>query len=227
METELTTEQTVVFDRLMKLTLKELKAKAVENGYSDPEYLEVATKKQLATILSLPDEGVQEETQEPMPQVEPSNDPKVELPVDTVMHEVSEEKIALEPSNMVSEYGANQDPLPLPTQKALSFEHMKESGINPGVSLTADEKATGELLWSQPLVTVMVPLEAGEKAGATKTVTINGYRLEIKKNHIVKVPQSVAEVLEESLNLQLGNGNFDGEKNFRVDQNERLLNSLN
>lgn len=53
-------------------------------------------------------------------------------------------------------------------------------------------------LASQPRVTINIPLELGEQFGATYPVTLNGYRLNIKKGVYVEVPRQVAEVVMES-----------------------------
>lgn len=47
----------------------------------------------------------------------------------------------------------------------------------------------------EPKVRVIVPLRFGERPGAIETVTINGYRYEIKKGYYVDVPQSVADLI--------------------------------
>lgn len=51
---------------------------------------------------------------------------------------------------------------------------------------------------AQPRVTIMIPLDMGEQFGATHPVTLNGYRLNIKKGVYVEVPKQVAEVVAES-----------------------------
>lgn len=48
---------------------------------------------------------------------------------------------------------------------------------------------------------IFLPLEAGERRGiAYRSVTINGYRCEVKKGMMVQVPQSIYEILMNSMN---------------------------
>jgi hypothetical protein len=56
-----------------------------------------------------------------------------------------------------------------------------------------------EFLWKQPKITIMIPLELGEKDGAYLPVTLNGYRLNIRKNTYVEVPKPIADLLREIL----------------------------
>lgn len=62
----------------------------------------------------------------------------------------------------------------------------------------ADTKA---LLDKQPKVKMFVPLENGEPAGTILPVNINGHRYNVPKGQTVDVPQTVAEVIAESLRL--------------------------
>lgn len=50
-------------------------------------------------------------------------------------------------------------------------------------------------LSKEPKVRMMIPFDPGEKAGAYRTVVINGYRFDVKKNTMVDLPQSVASLL--------------------------------
>lgn len=57
------------------------------------------------------------------------------------------------------------------------------------------------ILAKQPKVGFVVPVDPGEKAGvATRTVTINGYRFEIKKGVMVQLPQDVVTLLMDAYN---------------------------
>ncbi len=69
-----------------------------------------------------------------------------------------------------------------------------------------------EYLWSQPKVTIMIPLEQGEKEGTTLPVTLNGYRLNIRKNTYVEVPKPVADLLMDILKQNEAAG-----RDFRMD----------
>ena len=66
----------------------------------------------------------------------------------------------------------------------------------------SDAAAMKKCLEAQPKVEFWIPLEHGEKDGAFVPVTINGYRLNVKKGVSVPIPEQVAEMLRESLNIQ-------------------------
>lgn len=65
-----------------------------------------------------------------------------------------------------------------------------------------DAKRTKRILASQPTTKFMVPFDIGERHGAVITVTINGYRLSIKKGVLVEIPVGVAQVLMDHLNVR-------------------------
>lgn len=65
---------------------------------------------------------------------------------------------------------------------------------------TAKSQAVKEALEKQPKVRMIVPLEGGEKIGATIPVTINGYRLNVPKGVYTMIPEQVAQMLMESYN---------------------------
>jgi hypothetical protein len=87
--------------------------------------------------------------------------------------------------------------------------------------MNEDAKAVKEALAQQPKVDFYIPLEPGEKMGAFETVTINGYRLEIKKGMMVAVPRQVAEILANMLNISTSAG-----MEHRVDSNEKRQEAL-
>jgi hypothetical protein len=73
--------------------------------------------------------------------------------------------------------------------------------------MNADAQAVKEALAKQPKVETYIPLSPGEKIGvAFETVTINGYRLEIKKGMMVSVPRQVFEMIREMLNIEASAG---------------------
>lgn len=55
-------------------------------------------------------------------------------------------------------------------------------------------------LEKQPLVRVLIPRENKEPRGATFPVTLNGYRLNMKKGIYVEVPKQVADVIQTHFN---------------------------
>lgn len=61
--------------------------------------------------------------------------------------------------------------------------------------------ATKEKLSKEPKVTMMIPLDTGEKSPAYRSVIINGYPFHIKKNTMVELPVSVANLLKESYRI--------------------------
>ena len=65
-------------------------------------------------------------------------------------------------------------------------------------------------LLKQPRVSIMIPLESKENFGATESVILNGYRLNIKKGVYVEVPKQVAEIV------------MDAQRQTRIAENELL-----
>lgn len=65
-----------------------------------------------------------------------------------------------------------------------------------------DAKRTKRKLAAEETTKFMIPLGIGERHGAVETVTINGYRLSIKKGMLVEIPLSVANILMEHLNVR-------------------------
>jgi len=61
--------------------------------------------------------------------------------------------------------------------------------------------ATKIKLANQPKVRMMIPLDPGEKPGAYRTVVINGYRFDVRKNTMVDLPESVAALLSEAYSI--------------------------
>lgn len=61
--------------------------------------------------------------------------------------------------------------------------------------------ATKNKLAAEPKVRMMIPLDPGEKAGAYRTVIINGYRFDVRKNTMVDLPQSVASLLASAYSI--------------------------
>jgi len=69
-------------------------------------------------------------------------------------------------------------------------------------SAEGDAKRTKRALAAQETTKFMVPFDIGERHGAVITVTINGYRLSIKKGVLVEIPVGVAQVLMDHLNVR-------------------------
>jgi len=58
-------------------------------------------------------------------------------------------------------------------------------------------------LEAQPKVSILIPLEKGEKKGAKQPFTINGYRFEVPKGQMTQVPEQVAQMISERFNIEL------------------------
>jgi hypothetical protein len=56
---------------------------------------------------------------------------------------------------------------------------------------------------AQPKVRIHIPLERGEKKGAVMHFCINGYRLSYPKGAMVDVPEQVAQMIAERLDIEL------------------------
>ena len=58
-------------------------------------------------------------------------------------------------------------------------------------------------LESQSKVMILIPLEKGEKKGATQPFCINGYRFEVPKGVMTPVAEQVAEMIAERYQVEL------------------------
>ncbi len=96
------------------------------------------------------------------------------------------------------------------------------SGAELQKSFTSDIERTKAALEKQPKVTFMIPLAPGEKPGAYETVSINGYRLTIKKGAMVEIPKQVAEMLADHYAVELNAG-----KEYRSDRDSHVEEALN
>lgn len=87
--------------------------------------------------------------------------------------------------------------------------------------LSADAKKTQERLAKQPKIRFMIPLQPNEKEGAFETVQINGYRLVIKKNVFVDLPEQVVDILSEHYRISSEVG-----KEYRTDRDQKTQDAL-
>jgi len=94
-------------------------------------------------------------------------------------------------------------------------------GISEGQAVY-DGKAAKmkEHLAAQPKVRILIPLETGEKKGATVSVILNGYRQNIMKGVYVEVPEQIADVIMDSQKQS----NILVEHPLRVDESNSALN---
>lgn len=57
-----------------------------------------------------------------------------------------------------------------------------------------------------PQTQFMIPLQPGEKMGATETVSLNGYRLNVRKNTMVTIPVPMAQMIAEKYQVEMEAG---------------------
>ncbi len=80
--------------------------------------------------------------------------------------------------------------------------HIKDASE---LELSPRALATKRKLAAEQKIMMIVPLDFGEKMGAVKTVSINGYPFEIKKNVPVNLPMSVANLIMNSQKISAEN----------------------
>lgn len=128
-----------------------------------------------------------------------TEDPSVEetvAPVESPEEEAPEETVA-PVKKAKAEKKEEARPLTAEEQKAIDRIPVN---IN---QIAADTKA---ILDKRPKVSIMLPLEPGEKKGAYDTARINGYRYQVLKGAMVMVPDCVAELFAEKYNIALNAG---------------------
>jgi hypothetical protein len=84
-------------------------------------------------------------------------------------------------------------------------ETKESTGYSPassGENLTGDALAMKKELEKAPKVSYYIPLGIGEKKGAYETVTLNGYKLTIKKGVRVEIPKPMAIELDRLQGIQ-------------------------
>jgi hypothetical protein len=77
---------------------------------------------------------------------------------------------------------------------------IKDASVG-GLTLSERAEMTKLKLAKEPKIMAVIPLDPGEKPGAVKTVSINGYRIEIKKNHPVELPKTVWELIMHNMKV--------------------------
>ncbi len=119
---------------------------------------------------------------------------------------------------------APKQPVQEPTQ--VDSREEKPQRVKSGADLqqeyTSDIARTKAALEKQPKVTFMIPLAPGEKPGAYESVSINGYRLTIKKGAMVELPKQVAEMLADHYAVELNAG-----REYRTDRDSHVEEALN
>jgi hypothetical protein len=75
--------------------------------------------------------------------------------------------------------------------------------VSPEIRVKDKAEEMKAHLASQPKVSILIPLERGEKKGATQPFTINGYRFNVPKGMMTQVPEQVAQMISERFNVDL------------------------
>jgi len=87
------------------------------------------------------------------------------------------------------------------------LEKKKEPIIPSAIDVQIRVKTKAEQmkaqLEAQPKVSILIPLEKGEKKGAVQPFTLNGYRFTVPKGMMTQVPEQVAQMISERFNVEL------------------------
>ena len=144
----------------------------------------------------------------------PTDSPEI-YAADAALNEgaLNDELPALPSDDIDSEPSAS-DPLPVvtapvavaPVAPVATAEFDRRAPIqglreDQGLSVEGTALLTKQKLAKEPKVRMMIPLDPGEKAGAYRTVVINGYRFDVRKNTMVDLPQSVAALLSSAYSI--------------------------
>ena len=116
------------------------------------------------------------------------------------------------------------EPAPAPERKPVSnnIAFVKDA-MGGGLSLGKEQLLVKEKLAKEDRYAFYLPLDPGEKKGAVRAVTINGYRCEVPKGMQVQLPESIYRLLvraydaeAEVLNDHENNLAFAGEDKRRA-----------
>ena len=88
-----------------------------------------------------------------------------------------------------------------PNEAMFNGTAIKEAAIG-NLGLTPEAQLVKEALAKEPRYPFMVPLDPGEKPGAIRVVTINGFRCEVKKGVMAMFPYSIYQTLVESYQVE-------------------------
>lgn len=95
-----------------------------------------------------------------------------------------------------------------------TIEHVQQA-------MTQKMHMTKEKLDKSPRITYAIPLAVGEPAGSIETVTINGYRIEIRKGVMVEMPRPVFDLIANKYQIEQSAG-----AGMRADRSSSTINSL-
>lgn len=100
-------------------------------------------------------------------------------------------------------------------------EETKKTSANTAAEASKAILTTKEILEQEEKVNFYIPLEPGEKAGAVESVTINGYRTEVKKGVMQMLPKSIVAMLAEHYRVSNEAG-----KEKLINRDEKTLEAL-
>jgi len=104
------------------------------------------------------------------------------------------------------------DSIVKPVEKPLSSELQQKTVVPQPKSLTTDQisrrvkdkaEQMKDQLDAQVKISILLPLEKGEKKGAVQSFCINGYRFTVPKGVMTSVPEQVAQMVSERYNVEL------------------------
>jgi hypothetical protein len=75
--------------------------------------------------------------------------------------------------------------------------------LDPQGDLSEKALAMKINLEKQPKVSVLIPLEKGEKRGATQPFCLNSYHFTVPKGTMTQVPEQIADMIAERFNIEL------------------------
>lgn len=87
----------------------------------------------------------------------------------------------------------------------------EETGVKPSNDDIKTEKDMRDYLMAKPKVSVVIPLNPGEKPGSTEVVSVNGVALTIRKGVMVSIPKPFADQVMNFTNIQMENGTIGGD----------------
>ncbi len=102
-------------------------------------------------------------------------------------------------------------------QGSESAEKPKEEAkpVSPEKNYDLQVQRTKDALAQEPKVQFIIPLSPGEKEGADEIVIVNGYSFRIKKNCMVTIPKTVADILSNKYQVEMEAG-----RNHLIDNSE-------
>lgn len=85
--------------------------------------------------------------------------------------------------------------------KSMQIPNVKDQPFGDA-TLSDEALRVKEILAKEAKMPIFIPLEPGEKPGVYRSVTINGYRCEVKKGMMVQLPMSIAKLLMDAYQIE-------------------------